>query len=192
MAFDKYANGAWQEPDNTVQRYADGAWQECESAKRYISGAWEEIWSSLKFTGSKHTTTTGFGGLSNSGTDGECLFYMATQDGGYVEVWTEGEFVNPTVTATIDGYCWVFDQNRAISTGQFSFFADSTYSTAESVTAEEPITKTHTFSGTFSKVGFKINFSNWQVESNSTFSLYEFTINGKRVRLTDVSDYNNT
>lgn len=187
MAFDKYANGAWQEPDDTVKRYTDGAWQECESAKRYISGAWEEIWSSLKFTGSKHTTTTGFGGLST-----DCLFYFAEQDGGYVEVWAEDEFINPTVTASMDGYCYVFAQDRYISTGQFSFFADSTYSTAESVNTQEPITKTHTFSGTFSKVGFRINFSNWQVDSSSTFSLYEFTIDGKKVRLTDVSDYNNT
>ena len=186
--FDKYANGAWQEPENTVQRYADGAWQEAESAKRYISGAWEEIWSALKFTGSTHTTTTGFGGLSSD----DSLFYFAEQDGGYVEVWTEGEFVNPTVTATIDGYCWVTAQSQAISTGTFGFFADSTYSAVESVNTEEPITKTFTFDGTFSKVGFRIHFSNWQVDSSSTFSLYEFTIDGRNVRLTDVSDYNNT
>lgn len=191
MAFDKYKDGAWQEPEDTVKRYADGAWTECEFAKRYISGAWEEIWSALKFTGATHTTTTGFGGLS-TGSGGDCLFYLATQDSGYVEVWTEGEFVNPTVTASIDGYCWVTAQSTAVSTGQFSFFADSTYSTAESVNTETAITKTHTFSGTFSKVGFRIKFSNWQVESNSTFSLYEFTIDGKRVRLSDVSDYNNT
>ncbi len=187
--FDKYSNGAWQEPENTVQRYANGAWQECESAKRYVSGAWEEIWSALKFTGSKHTTTTGFGGLSNGG---ECLFYLATQDSGYVEVWADGEFVNPTLTATIDGYCWVHDRNMAISTGSFGFFADNTYSAVEQVNTEEPITQTFTFSGTFSKVGFRIIFTNWQVDSNSTFTLHEFTINGKRVRLTDVSDYNNT
>lgn len=190
MAFNKYANGAWQEAE-TENRYADGAWQECESAKRYISGAWQEAWSALKFTGSTHTTKTGFGGLSN-GSSGECLFYMAEQDSGYVEVWAEDEFINPTVTASIDGYCYVFAQDRYISTGNFSFFADSTYSTTESVNTQEPITKTHTFSGTFSKVGFRINFSNWQVDSSSTFSLYEFTINGKRVRLTDVSDYDNT
>lgn len=188
--FTTYKSGAEQEAE-TVTRYELGAEVEAEAAYRVINGAEEEIWSSLKFTGSKHTTTTGFGGLSND-SGGECLFYMATQDNGYVEVWADGEFVNPTITAIIDGYCWVFAQNRAISTGQFSFFADSTYSTEEGVNAEEPITKTHTFSGTFSKVGFRINFSNWQVESNSTFTLHEFTINGKRVRLTDVSDYNNT
>lgn len=189
MAFDKYANGAWQEPEDTVRKYSNGAWEEAESAKRYISGAWEEIWSSLKFTGSTHTTKTGFGGLSNGG---ECLFYMAEQDGGYVDVWADGEFVNPTVTATIDGYCWVFDRNQAISTGTFGFFADSTYSAVEGVNTDTPITKTFTFSGTFSKVGFRINFTNWQVNSSSTFTLHEFTINGKRVRLTNVSDYNNT
>ena len=185
--FTKFANGAEQEIEE-VYRYELGAEVEAEAAYRVINGAEEEIWSSLKFTGSKHTTTTGFGGLSSD----DSLFYFAEQDGGYVEVWAEGEFVNPTVTASIDGYCYVFDQNRYISTGQFSFFADSTYSTAESVNTQEPITKTHTFSGAFSKVGFRINFSNWQVNSSSTFSLYEFTINGKKVRLTDVSDYNNT
>ena len=190
MAFNRYTNGAWQEAE-TAHRYASGAWQEADSAKRYISGAWTEIWSALKFTGSAHTTKTGFGGLSN-GSSGECLFYFAEQDSGYVEVWTEGEFVNPTVTATIDGYCFVFAQGNYISTGSFSFFADSTYSSADNVSTETPITRTHTFSGTFSKVGFRIKFSNWQVDSSSTFSLYEFTINGKRVRLTDVSDYDNT
>lgn len=44
MAFDKYKDGAWQEPEDAVKRYADGAWEECEFAKRYISGAWQEVW----------------------------------------------------------------------------------------------------------------------------------------------------
>ena len=188
MAFDKYVNGAWKEAD-TSHRYTNGAWQEIDSAKRYVSGAWTEIWNSMKFTGSTHTTKTGFGGLS-SGSGGESLFYMAEQDGGYVEVWANGNFVNPTLTATIDGYCWVYAQDRAISTGEFSFFANSTYSSTVGVNAEEPITQTHTFSGTFSKVGFRIKFSNWQVDSSSTFSLYSFNVNGRRVRLTNVSDYN--
>ena len=99
--FTKFANGAEQEIEE-VYRYELGAEVEAEAAYRVINGAEEEIWCSLKFTGSKHTTSTGFGGLSNGG---ECLFYLATQDSGYVEVWAEGEFVNPTVTATIDGYC---------------------------------------------------------------------------------------
>lgn len=43
MAFNKYANGAWQEAE-TAKRYANGAWVECETAKRYISGAWQEVW----------------------------------------------------------------------------------------------------------------------------------------------------
>lgn len=185
-----YKSGAEQEAE-IVTRYELGAEVEAEGAYRVIDGAEEEVWSALKFTGSTHTTTTGFGGLSN-GSGGECLFYFAEQDSGYVEVWAEGEFVNPTVTATIDGTCYVFAQGNYISTGSFSFFADSTYHDTGNVSEQTPITRTHTFSGTFSKVGFRIRFSNWQVESSSTFSLYEFTINGKNVRLTDVSDYNNT
>lgn len=45
--FDKYKNGAWQEPENTVQRYANGAWQEAEASYRNINGAWEEVWSAI-------------------------------------------------------------------------------------------------------------------------------------------------
>lgn len=45
--FDKYKDGAWQEPENTVQRYAAGAWTECEAAHRNINGAWEEVWSAI-------------------------------------------------------------------------------------------------------------------------------------------------
>ena len=185
-----YKNGAEQEAEE-VYRYANGAEVEAEAVYAYKNGAEEEVWCSLKFTGSTHTTRTGFGGLSNDSTHGECLFYMAEQDSGYVEVWADGEFVNPTVTATIDGYCYAFAQDRYAPTGNFSFLAGSTYVDTGSVNTEEPITRTHTFSGTFSKVGFRIKFTNWQVESSSTFSLYEFTINGRRVRLTDVSDYNN-
>ena len=50
MAFDKYKNGAWQEPEEAVRRYENGAWVDCENAKRYISGAWEEVWASFKKT----------------------------------------------------------------------------------------------------------------------------------------------
>lgn len=45
MAFNKYKDGAWQEPESGVKRYADGAWTDCESAKRYKDGAWTEVWS---------------------------------------------------------------------------------------------------------------------------------------------------
>lgn len=48
MAFDKYKNGAWQEPEDSVRRYESGAWVECDNAKRYKNGAWEEIWASFK------------------------------------------------------------------------------------------------------------------------------------------------
>lgn len=187
--FKVYKSSAWQEPED-VKKYNSSAWESCESVKRYKDGAWTEIWSSLKFTGSKNTMTTGYGGLGSDSTYGECLWYYAEQDGGYVEVWVDGEFVNPTVTASVNGSCYIASSDRDISVGTFSFFADSTYASKGSVNSPEELTTfTHTFSGTFSKVGFKIKFNNRQVESISTFGLYEFTINGMRVKLTDVSNY---
>jgi hypothetical protein len=47
MAFDKYKNGAWQEPEDSAYRYSNGAWQEAEAAYRNINGAWQEVWYSL-------------------------------------------------------------------------------------------------------------------------------------------------
>lgn len=50
MAFDKYKNGAWMEPESGVKRYESGAWVDCDTAKRYKNGAWEEVWASFKKT----------------------------------------------------------------------------------------------------------------------------------------------
>lgn len=48
MAFDKYKDGAWTEPETIVGKNESGAWEECESAKRVIDGAWAEVWSASK------------------------------------------------------------------------------------------------------------------------------------------------
>ena len=70
MAFNKYANGAWQEAE-TAKRYANGAWQECESAKRYVNGAWQEVWTNairfLKDGVLRNGATLGTHGKQGSG-----------------------------------------------------------------------------------------------------------------------------
>jgi hypothetical protein len=44
MAFDKYKNGAWMEPESGVKKYVNGAWTDCETAKKYADGAWTDVW----------------------------------------------------------------------------------------------------------------------------------------------------
>lgn len=63
MAFNKYKNGAWQEPEDSVRRYENGAWTECESAKSYKSSAWEEVWTAFKrmYLVENGIATNGFG-----------------------------------------------------------------------------------------------------------------------------------
>ena len=40
----KHKNGAWQEPENTIQKKANGAWETCEFARKEVDGAWEAVW----------------------------------------------------------------------------------------------------------------------------------------------------
>lgn len=78
MAFNRYANGAWQEAE-TAKRYADGAWQECETAKRYISGAWTEVWTN-KFYLLKAGVLMNGATLGGNGTQGSGSVYGSTQN----------------------------------------------------------------------------------------------------------------
>lgn len=69
--FDKYYNGAWQEPDDTVRKNSNGAWEECEFARRVISGAWEDVWTNavrfLKNGVLLNGATLGANGVQGSG-----------------------------------------------------------------------------------------------------------------------------
>ena len=83
MAFNKYANGAWQEAE-TANRYANGAWQECEVAHRYINGAWQEVWTNaIRFL--KDGVLKNGATLHNNGKQGNGYIY-AVSPGLYEDV----------------------------------------------------------------------------------------------------------
>ena len=72
MAFDKYKNAAWQEPEEGVRRYDASAWTNCEAAKRYKNSAWEEVWSDIKIMTLESNTISG--GYLSISPDGPTTF----------------------------------------------------------------------------------------------------------------------
>ena len=107
MAFDKYKNGAWMEPESSVKKYKDGAWTDCDSAKRYVNGAWSEVWANVKImTEYKNSLNKGFLAISDHRKE---LTYMKIMDtdpqygtisgnGGNIAFLIEGPFVDPLLT----------------------------------------------------------------------------------------------
>lgn len=110
MAFDKYKDGAWQEPEEHVSRYdeSNGYWVECESAKRYKNDAWTEIWANFKwFSLLSNTIDTGACYLNNEGTLIDLYKIMGYQNDkmygtisgdGKMILYLDGEWTNPTIS----------------------------------------------------------------------------------------------
>ena len=111
MAFDKYKNGAWMEPESSVKKYKDGAWTDCDSAKRYVNGAWTEVWTNMDIMGEEiNTLTTGFLVVNDHGKE---LTYMKIMDTdpeygsisgeGRICFLLKGPFVDPELKADWSG-----------------------------------------------------------------------------------------
>lgn len=113
MAFDKYKNGAWTEPEDSVRRYdkASGTWVECDNAKRYKDGAWQDVWTGMKtMTVLSSSLTNGTFDISDDKTK---LSWSAFEDfqqqvgslscSGYIELVLEGEWMAGT-TVSFDWY----------------------------------------------------------------------------------------
>ena len=88
MAFNKYKNGAWQEPEDSVRRYENGAWTDCDSAKRYTNGAWTEVWSNGIYYIKK--------GVLQSGVSTTAGWFVSTYD----TITTSGNNLVVTINST--------------------------------------------------------------------------------------------
>lgn len=137
MSFDKYKDGAWMEPEDSVKRYSNGAWVDCESAKRYKDGAWTEIWANVKIM--TQTSNTIANGILQILDDGLTFNYFKWKDyyagtwygtqegGGTINFVLDGSWVNPTLSfdwqggfiykTSQDGTTW----NR-VSSGEISIY----------------------------------------------------------------------
>lgn len=107
MAFDKYKDGAWMEPESAVKRYSNGAWTECKSAKTYKDGAWTDIWGNVKtLTELSNTITKGILQFPNGGLTFEFVkimdyyggSYGTMEGGGDIVFYLEGKWNNPTIS----------------------------------------------------------------------------------------------
>lgn len=147
MAFDKYKDGAWMEPETGVERYADGAWVDCDSAKRYVDGAWSEVWANIKWlTLLSSNITTGMCTVSDDGLAIDFWKYMdyfenryfgTISGGGTMVLYLDGEWTNPTISFDYNGgfiRCSTPDSKGTwycVSAGKVSLYSRTTGGTVE-------------------------------------------------------------
>lgn len=178
MAFDKYKNSAWMEPEDTVKRYEASAWTEADTAKRYKNSAWEEVWANTKLLEFTHTMSVACM-IANDKWDDD-IYMWAEDDGGYMLFYIEGNFVNPTISFVYEGGLM-----RILANGNAQYLEAatiSTYTTTSSGSISEgntvkvgsssgftdPTQASFTLNGTFTKVGIKVKFHNWNISPDST------------------------
>lgn len=113
MAFDKYKNGAWQEPEDSVRRYEKGAWVDCDTAKRYKNGAWEEVWSNAKRM-SVYSKGYGVDYLTSQGKWGEDSyvgFDVSSTDSKTI-IFSASKALSKPTTVTFDLYGYNYDADN--------------------------------------------------------------------------------
>lgn len=110
MAFDKYKDGAWQEPETTVSRYdkTNGYWTDCEAAKRIVDGAWSEIWANIKYMIQlSNSVTKGILTIDDKGLEFDYFrhmgyysnkWYGSQSGGGAIVFYLDGEWTDPTIS----------------------------------------------------------------------------------------------
>lgn len=196
MAFNKYANGAWEEPE-TTSRHADGAWQECEFANRYVSGAWETVWEAIRYMSQQNNTLpsgsiVGYVTGANGRGWGIWYFESGNTGGGSVTYYLDGEFTNPSISFDYDGFFMSTASGGIINyatVGKLDICTRDTsgqtlYSNiVSSINIQEGVKNfSGTFNGTYNRVGIRFTFQNWNVSADLSpqymFNIYNILIDG--------------
>ena len=197
--FDKYKNGAWQEPENTVQRNASGAWTECEFARREISGAWENVWEAIQYMSELNYSLpsgsiVGYISSTSADKEGWAIWYFESgdTDGGSVTYYIDGEFTNPSISFDYDGFFGYMNNGTQSysSVGSLDIYTRSTGGAENYTKTLDTIRVTEgyesystTLNGIFNRVGFRFKFQNWNVSTNMSpqylFNIYNILIDGK-------------
>ena len=168
MAFNKYVNGAWIEPESAVKRYTGGAWQECESAKRYVSGAWQEVWANQKPL-SIVEFDDDYSTLSLSDDETQLSWNTDAQGTKKLRVYTaEDTYTNPVISFSYYGSRIYFTsgsaQGKYTTAGGLSVVGiqNGSVTTLKSITLGSSSGETSdyledfTLNGTFSQIGFYV------------------------------------
>ena len=194
MALRTYVNGAWQDISDFQTPEINGARETAESANSYVSGAWQEAWSAIKWMKQLANTFAHAGGgqgSENGKANAWHVWCTGYNEEGYATYYVDGNFVNPVVTLD----CFA-SFSYLLSTGERQFVKGGdlyiytrTASGAENYQKVTDLGKlngtldesfTVNLKGTFSRVGYKIDFTDWQVTGVQYWTTVEnFCIDGK-------------
>ena len=216
MAFDKYKDGAWMEPEDSVRKNVSGAWEDCDSAKRVIDGAWAEVWANVKYMIEKsNTITKGILQIDNEGLtfyhykimDSE-YGYGSQSGGGTIVFYLDGEWTNPTISFDwMGGFIHKSTNNWVrISAGSISYYArkkDGTEVTGQLVsTVGSTVTGTSVsdeygsysdeLTGEFDRLGLSIYISSFggnYVSSCMTMQISNLLFNGRKIGFPEDSEF---
>lgn len=176
MAFDKYKNNAWQEPETGLKRYQSGAWNLCDFAKRYKNSAWEEVWTNVKLmTYFYRTTKTGY--FNSAESKYEMTWIAAVDDPGCIIFAAEGNFVDPVIAFDYMGSLTSFTSNgqKFWNTGVAYTYARTTngsettgdYVDLGSTTGSTEGVCSYPFKGNFNRVGVKVQLYNRNISPDA-------------------------
>lgn len=207
MAFDKYKNGAWMEPESGVRKYEASAWVDCDFARRYKSNAWEDVWTNAKVLPMISRTTKTGCFYANEHWDGDCWF-MAVDDAGYVLLAIDGTFTNPTISFVYEGglsYTLADGTIRYLAAGYVRAYGitsggsvnESNYVNVGSASGSSDYEYAEfTLSGTYQRIGIKIQARNWNVSPDpqgfacpATIFVGQITLDGQRYIADSMDNY---
>lgn len=189
MGMDKYKDGAWMEPEETVERYDkdSGYWVDCEMAERVKEGAWEEVWANIKWLSL----------LSSNVTGGKCIvedenmtlhfikdmayisgeYEGSVAGGGIMELYVGGKWTNPYISFDYSGGFFFVESGvyHSASAGEISIYSRDTDGTVMKTEVVPNVGETATgndagtvegryegtLEGTFNRLGLSIYVSGY-------------------------------
>lgn len=191
-------NGARQELPCLESPEINGARQEVAAVEKYVNGAWQEIWSAIKYMLLlEHTLTYAEAGYWTGGSRKGWGVSCDRNDGGFITVYLEGDFTNPTISFDCDGWCnyeSTSGADRYASAGSVSIYTrkksgTENYTTAISSvnTAEgdiDMLSYSKTFAGEYDRIGYKIDLAAWSGADEGDYcdyniAIWNFLIDGK-------------
>lgn len=199
--FTRLENGAEVEL-TIVDKPVNGAREQADGVFRVENGAEVEVWSNMKSLDLiEKTVRTGY--VESPDEWGDATNMGTLNDGGQITYAAEGDFYDPTFSCTYKG--WFFytaaDGGRFSSVGTLCAYgvkADGTLEVVELASGintsdpQEAPTASYSFTGgAYKKIGFRFNWSNWNVSAESSpiyaFEISNILIDGQKY-ITDPAD----
>ena len=206
--FTKYKNGAEVEIEE-VYRFSNGAEQEADGVYRVKNGAEEQVWANTRVLPLLDRTTTTGCFFANEGDWDNSSWLWAVDDGGYIILAVDGNFANPTIGFTYSGGLNFTPSDgvpRTAPAGNIYTYGVKSDGTVEESNSQEvgsasgfsddtPVE--FTLSGTYTRIGIKVKFHNWNISPDHTGSpcacivfLGSIKLNGDKYVTSKADNYN--